>query len=113
MNGVIDQECEEEGVWPPGWAPEGRRGSDRSVCCGQSLGRTGGIGEWIRRDALRVATVLVLIGAAFALLATSAKADGPPPIKLTLSPAKLPTPALRYQLLPDARTTNSGDAAPL
>ena len=72
VNGVIDQQREEEGVWPPGWASEGRRGSDRFMCGRQSLGRSGGIGEWLGRGALRVATVVVLIGAAFALLATTA-----------------------------------------
>jgi hypothetical protein len=39
-------------------------------------------------------------------------AQPPQTIKLTLTPAKPPTPALRYQLLPDARVTISGDAAP-
>ena len=50
--------------------------------------------------------VVLLCGAA-------ALAQAQPPIKLTLTPAKPPTPTLRYQLLPDARLTISGDAAPL
>ncbi len=37
----------------------------------------------------------------------------PQPIQLWLTPARPPTPALRYQLFPDARLTSSGDAAPL
>src|SRR5205814_198924 len=45
--------------------------------------------------------------------APAANADGPPPIKLALTPAKLPTPALKYQLLPDARMTIAADAAPI
>src|SRR5947209_14898147 len=45
------------------------------------------------------------------LCATAALAQAPPPIKLTLSPAKAPTPALRYQLLPDGRQSVSGNAA--
>src|SRR4051812_27854548 len=53
------------------------------------------------------------VGAALALITFDARADDPPPIKLTLTPAKPPTPALRYQLLPDARITIAGDAAPL
>jgi hypothetical protein len=54
-----------------------------------------------------VSCCLVLLGA------TAALAEASPPIKLTLTPAKPPTPALRYQLLPDARATISGDAAPI
>jgi hypothetical protein len=46
------------------------------------------------------------------LCVSSLSAQGPQPIRLLLSPAKPPTPALRYQLLPDARITISGDAAP-
>jgi hypothetical protein len=53
------------------------------------------------------------LSAILALGASEVKADGPPPIKLTLTPTKLPTPALRYQLLPDARLTIAGDAAPI
>jgi hypothetical protein len=53
------------------------------------------------------------LSAVLALGASAVNADEPPPIKLTLTPAKLPTPALRYQLLPDARLTITGDAAPL
>jgi hypothetical protein len=40
-----------------------------------------------------------------------ARADEPKPIRLLLTPAKPPTPALRYQLLPDARVATSGNAA--
>jgi hypothetical protein len=47
------------------------------------------------------------------LCGTAALAEPPPPIQLTLTPAKPPTPALRYQLLADARVTISGDAAPI
>ena len=50
--------------------------------------------------------VVLLCGAA-------ALAEPPEPIKLTLTPAKPPTPALRYQLLPDSRILVSGDAAPI
>jgi hypothetical protein len=56
---------------------------------------------------------LLALAAALMMLASTAKADTPPPMKLTLSPAKPPSPALRYQLLPDARLTITGDAAPL
>jgi hypothetical protein len=48
---------------------------------------------------------------ALALGASAARAADPKPIKLWLSPAKAPTPALRYQLLPDARVQTSGNAA--
>jgi hypothetical protein len=48
---------------------------------------------------------------AFAACATTATAAPPPSIKLTLTPAKPPTPALRYQLLPDGRNSISGNAA--
>ena len=47
------------------------------------------------------------------LCATAALAQPPEPIKLTLTPAKPPTPALRYQFLPDSRILVSGDAAPI
>ncbi len=46
-----------------------------------------------------------------AVLVSSAPAQTPKPIRLWLSPAKAPTPALRYQLLPDARVATSGNAA--
>ena len=46
-----------------------------------------------------------------AVLASSASAQAPKPIQLWLTPAKPPTPALRYQLLPDARQATSGNAA--
>jgi hypothetical protein len=49
----------------------------------------------------------------FVAFLSSASAQEPKPIRLWLSPAKPPTPALRYQLLPDARIAISGDAAPL
>ena len=39
------------------------------------------------------------------------RAQEPKPIRLWLSPAKPPTPALRYQLLPDARVVTAGNAA--
>jgi hypothetical protein len=48
---------------------------------------------------------------AVALFVSSAPAQTPKPIRLWLSPAKPPTPALRYQLLPDARVATSGNAA--
>src|SRR5277367_2813470 len=57
---------------------------------------------------LRHRLVCVVIVAAFV---SSASAQEPKPIRLWLTPAKPPTPALRYQLLPDARLTTSGDAA--
>jgi hypothetical protein len=47
------------------------------------------------------------------LCGTMALAEPPTPIKLMLTPAKPPTPALRYQLLPDSRLIISGDAAPI
>ena len=50
-----------------------------------------------------------LVSCVVLLSGTAALAQ--PPVKLTLTPAKPPTPALRYQLLPDARITTSGDAA--
>src|ERR1700676_5304217 len=56
---------------------------------------------------------LLALGVALALSAPVAHADEPPPIKLLLTPAKPPTPALRYRLLPDARETISGDAVPI
>ncbi len=46
-----------------------------------------------------------------AVCVSSAAAQAPKPIRLWLTPAKPPTPALRYQLLPDARITTSGNAA--
>ena len=49
--------------------------------------------------------------ACVALFVSSAFAQAPKPIRLWLSPAKPPTPALRYQLLPDARLATSGNAA--
>src|SRR6516225_2858591 len=52
------------------------------------------------------AALLVLAGCV-----TAAPAAPPPSIKLTLTPAKPPTPALRYQLLPDGRKTITGNAA--
>jgi hypothetical protein len=51
------------------------------------------------------------LGVGFLLSVSTARAEEPKPIKLLLTPAKPPTPALRYQLLPDARLTISGDAA--
>jgi hypothetical protein len=42
---------------------------------------------------------------------TTALAQPPKPIPLLLTPAKPPTPALRYQLLPDIRLTTTGNAA--
>ena len=54
-----------------------------------------------------VACVLIL------LCGTAAFADPPVPIKLTLTPAKPPTPGLRYQLLPDSRIITSANAAPI
>jgi len=58
-----------------------------------------------------VTRFLFALGAALALCASAARAAGPPPIKLWLTPAKPPTPALKYQLLPDARVATSGNAA--
>jgi hypothetical protein len=55
----------------------------------------------------------VAFGVALAVLVSNAPAQEPVPIRLLLTPAKPPTPALRYQLLPDARLTISGDAAPI
>src|SRR5437588_4824117 len=49
--------------------------------------------------------------AALLVCLSSAQAQAPKPIRLYLSPAKLPSPPLRYQLLPDARFTISGNAA--
>ena len=45
-----------------------------------------------------------------AAFVSSASAQAPKPIRLWLTPAKPPTPALRYQLLPDARITTSGSS---
>src|SRR5437868_4771752 len=42
---------------------------------------------------------------------TVALAQPPKPIRLYLSPASLPSPPLRYQLLPDSRQITPGDAA--
>src|ERR1700722_10264663 len=50
-------------------------------------------------------------GVVVAAFVSSASAQEPKPIRLWLTPAKLPTPALRYQLLPDARLVKSGNAA--
>ena len=47
----------------------------------------------------------------FAVCVSSASAQAPKPIKLWLTPAKPPTPALRYQLLPDSRMATTGNAA--
>ena len=60
----------------------------------------------MRRCCVALSTVLVLC-------VSSASAEEPAPIKLMLTPAKPPTPALRYQLLPDSRILVSGDAAPI
>jgi hypothetical protein len=54
---------------------------------------------------------LCALGAVLTLGAAAARAAAPPPVKLWLTPAKLPTPALKYQLLPDARVATSGNAA--
>jgi hypothetical protein len=48
---------------------------------------------------------------ALILSVSIARAEEPKPIRLLLTPAKPPTPALRYQLLPDARMATSGNAA--
>ena len=53
----------------------------------------------------------LLASVCVAVFVSSAAAQQPKPIRLWLSPAKPPTPALRYQLLPDARVTSSGNAA--
>jgi hypothetical protein len=45
------------------------------------------------------------------LCAPAVPAEAPPPIRLLLTPARPPTPALRYRLLPDARLALTGDAA--
>lgn len=58
----------------------------------------------------RLSFACIVVAVAFV---SSASAEEPKPIQLTLSPARLPTPGLRYQLLPDARLTISGDAAPI
>src|ERR1700722_13431863 len=50
-------------------------------------------------------------GVIVAAFVSTASAQEPKPIRLWLTPAKLPTPALRYQLLPDARVAQSGNAA--
>src|SRR5579862_6923215 len=59
----------------------------------------------MRRCYAALSTLIILVAAV--------QAQSPPPIELWLTPAKLPTPGLRYQLLPDARLTITGDAAPL
>jgi hypothetical protein len=53
----------------------------------------------------------LICGVIVAALVSSASAQEPKPIRLWLTPAKPPTPALRYQLLPDARVSKSGNAA--
>src|SRR5437773_11741438 len=55
-----------------------------------------------------------LISSCLVLYCTAvASAQPPKPIRLYLSPAKTPSPPLRYQLLPDARLLTPGDAAPI
>jgi hypothetical protein len=51
------------------------------------------------------------LSVALILSVSIARADDPKPIRLLLTPAKPTTPALRYQLLPDARVAQSGNAA--
>jgi tetratricopeptide (TPR) repeat protein len=57
---------------------------------------------------LRISFSCVVGIAAFV---STASAQAPRPIQLWLTPAKPPTPALRYQLLPDDRQTTSDNAA--
>jgi hypothetical protein len=42
-----------------------------------------------------------------------ARAQDEEPVKITLHPAPLPSPALKYRLLPELRTQTTGNAAPL
>ena len=55
--------------------------------------------------------IRLFCGVLVALWVSSASAQEPKPIRLWLTPARPPTPALRYQLLPDARVARSGNAA--
>jgi hypothetical protein len=55
---------------------------------------------------------LVAVGAVFVFGAAAHAQDGGL-LKLTLHPAPLPAPALKYRLLPDLRTQTAGNAVPL
>ncbi len=56
--------------------------------------------------------IRTLVSCSLVLLAgTAASAQAPQPIPLLLSPAKPPTPPLRYQLLPDGRLLTPDNAA--
>jgi hypothetical protein len=46
-------------------------------------------------------------------LCVSLAASAGPPVSLTLQPAKIPSPALKYPLLPDQRQQTNADAAPI
>src|SRR5437870_620139 len=48
-----------------------------------------------------------------AVCVPAAEAAEPRPIRLWLTPARSPSPPLRYQLLPDSRLLTPGDAAPI
>ena len=57
----------------------------------------------------------LVCGVVVAAFVSSASAQEPKPIRLWLTTPKLPTPALRYQLRPDARLSRPaflGSAAP-
>src|SRR5690242_17277477 len=58
-----------------------------------------------------MARYIFAVGAVLALLAADVRAEPPRPIRLMLTPAAPPTPALRYRLFPDARAKTSGNAA--
>src|SRR5947209_6140461 len=68
------------------------------------LSRTRGCKSMIRHS---LVVLSVLLGA------TAALAQPPKPIRLYLSPAKPPSPPLRYRLLPDGRETIAENAAPI
>lgn len=53
------------------------------------------------------------MSALFALLAAALAAQPPGPTALTVSPAAVPTPALKYRLIPDERELTPGNAATL
>ncbi len=55
----------------------------------------------------------VLSLVAVALTATLVRAEAEGPFKVTLHPAPLPSPALKYRLLPDLRSQTAGNAVPL
>jgi hypothetical protein len=54
----------------------------------------------------------MMLSLALSLCLTIA-ASAAPPVSLTLYPAKIPSPALKYPLLPDQRRLTNDNAAPI